>query len=107
AFAPLFFIGLRPELPLPHPLACIAEHAHPRCLLAPLFRVPGMQHATEYAFGMRHQYGEAAIRRGDRGNTLRRTIRIQRVTLGSLAVMVDVTHGHDGLADITGLREVS
>ena len=41
--------------------AGVAEHAHPRAVLAPLARVPGVLHGAEHALGVRHDDGDAAV----------------------------------------------
>ena len=55
---------------------------------------------------MRHQHGEAAVRRGDRGDAFRRAIRVVRVGFRGGALVVDEAHGFGDLGDVARLREV-
>src|SRR5438067_4343961 len=78
--------------PLTYPAAGVAEHFDPRRVLAEAGRAPGVLHAPEAAFGMRHDDGEAAVGGGEAGDALRRAARIVGIDLGRLAAIVDVAH---------------
>ena len=51
--------------------AGIPKHPHPRTVLTPLLRMPGIRHRSEDAFRVRHHDGEVAVRCRQSGNTQR------------------------------------
>src|ERR1700737_2674206 len=50
---------------LAKPGAGVAEHAHPRRILAPRGRVPRHLHAAKDPLGVWHENGKATVRRGE------------------------------------------
>jgi len=54
-----------------HPGPRVAEDAHPGRILGPALGMPRERERAEDALGMRHEDGEAAVGRGDRGDALR------------------------------------
>ena len=50
------------------PDARVAEHPHPRAVLAPFLRVPRLLHRAEHALRVRHEDGEAPVRRREAGD---------------------------------------
>src|SRR5689334_16096454 len=71
-----------PSCSSPDPRARVSEQPHPRTVLAPLARAPRQLHASEDAFGVRHDDHHAAARRGQRRDAPRRAVRILGVVLG-------------------------
>src|SRR5688572_1552071 len=76
-------------------LTRVPENAQPRSVLAPLGRMPGVGDGTENALGVGHQYGEAAVGRGEPRDAARRSVRVVRVILGGAPVIVDVSQGEE------------
>src|SRR3569832_1212185 len=80
------------------PDARVAEHPHPRAVLAPLARMPGQLHGPEHALGVRHDRGDPSIRRRDRGDPARRAVRIDRIALANLTAAIYEPGGDEALA---------
>src|SRR5688572_25261346 len=78
-----------------HVLARVAENPQPRSVFAPIRRVPRVADGAENAFGMGHEYGKAAVGRGEPGDAAWRSVRVVRVILGRTPVVVDVTQGEE------------
>src|SRR4029079_3369346 len=90
------------------PAARVAEHPHPRRVLAPVAGMPRHLHAAEYALRMRHQYGKTPVGRRESGDALRRPVRIVRVSLGRRTAVVDEAQGHQrfGRGLLPGIAEL-
>src|SRR4051812_21646159 len=86
--------------PLPQVLARVAEHAHPRPVFAPGLRRIRILHTAEYTLGVRHHHGEAAVRRGVAVQATGRAVRVEGISLGRLAMVVDVADDGDRLRRI-------
>src|SRR6185295_152871 len=95
-------------LPSSDPAPSVAEHAHPRRVLAPVAGMPRHLHAAEYALRMRHQYGKTPVGRRESGDALRRPVRIVRVSLGRRTAVVDEAQGHQrfGRGLLPGIAEL-
>jgi hypothetical protein len=57
-------------------------------MLTPAIRMPRLLHRAEHPLGMRHEHREAAVRRGYRGDALRRAVRVIRVGFSVRALVV-------------------
>src|ERR1700754_399827 len=62
-----------------HPDARIAEHAHPRRILAPVLRVPAHLRRAEHPLRVRHHDRDATVGGRECGQATRRTVRVERV----------------------------
>src|SRR2546422_476678 len=58
------------------PRSSVAEHAHPRRVLAPRGRVPRHLHAAKNTLGVRHENRKAPVRRGEPRDPARRAVGI-------------------------------
>ena len=54
--------------------------------------MPGILYRAEHPFGMRHHDGKAPVRRGQAGDPLRRTVRVERIGFSRIAAMIDIAH---------------
>src|SRR5213595_536408 len=75
------------------PDARVAEHPHPRRILAPLPWMPGHLHCAEDALWMRHENRKPSISGGQTGDAARRPIRIVWIHFGRGTAIVDEAQG--------------
>src|SRR5690554_7336357 len=89
---------------LAYPDPCIAEHAHPGAVFAPVVRVPGVLDCAEDAFRVRHHDGDAAVAGGQAGDAAGGAVGVGGVAVGHAAVVVDEAQGYAaaGFAGVDG-----
>src|SRR5690606_9358479 len=89
---------------LAYPDPCVAEHAHPGAVFAPVVRVPGVLDGAEDAFRVRHQDGDAAVAGGQAGDAAGGAVGVGGVAVGHAAVVVDEAQGYAaaGFAGVHG-----
>src|SRR6201996_8955307 len=87
------------------PDACVAEHPHPRRILAPGIRMPAHLRSAEHTFRMWHQYRHTTFGSGETGETTGRPVRIERIVFGRTAAIVDEAQGTASLRRAAHLRE--
>src|SRR5260221_4253319 len=102
---PTIRVSFAASISLLDPVACVAEHAHPRRVFARAVGRPGHLDVAEYAFRVRHDDGEAPVGGGEPGDSPRRAARVVRIGLGYLAAVVDVAHGDESLPKVFFLVE--
>src|SRR5690606_17493655 len=76
----------------------VAENAHPRAVLAPVFRVPGVAYGTEHTFRVRHHNGRTTAFAGHRSDTVHRTVRVSRIGFRDLAEVINKAQRHQTFA---------
>jgi len=79
------------------PLPRVAEHAHPRAVLSPALRMPGLLHRAEDPLGMGHQNGETSVTGGESGDPPGRSVRIERIDIGRDSAIVHEAQRGDRL----------
>src|SRR5690606_23601944 len=89
---------------LAYPDPCVAEHAHPGAVFAPVVRVPGVLDCAEDAFRVRHHDGDAAVAAGEAGDAAGGAVGVGRVAVGHASVVVDEAQGYAaaGFAGVHG-----